>query len=422
MLDINLIRVETEKVKDGLRRRRTEIDIDGLLAKDERRRELITALNSRRAERNRVSKEIGGRKRAGEDVSAIVARMGELAKTIRQGEAELRDIEAAIEEQMLWIPNLPADNAPDGGGPEDNVVIHTGGPERAYEFTPRPHWDLGRELDILDFERAARIAGSGFTLYKGAGARLERALFNYMVDLHTTAHGYRELFTPFLVNRASLQGTGQLPKAEEDMYRCEVDDLFLIPTAEVPVTNVHRDEILTVDDLPVRYAAYSACFRREAGAYGKNTRGLMRVHQFNKVELVRFERPNRSCGALEELLGHAEAVIRNLGLKYRILELCAGDLSFAAARCYDIEVWAPGIEMWMEVSSCSNFEDFQARRCNIRFRDEEGTLHFIHTLNGSGVATARTLLAIVETYQRADGTLEVPAVLRPYMGGMEVIS
>ena len=422
MLDINLIRAETEKVKDGLRRRRTEIDIDGLLAKDEHRRELITALNSRRAERNRVSKEIGEKKRAGEDVSAVVARMGELAKTIRQGEAELRDIEAAIEEQMLWIPNLPADSAPDGGGPEDNVVTHTGGPERVYEFTPRPHWDLGRELDILDFERAAKIVGSGFTLYKGAGARLERALFNYMVDLHTTAHGYRELFTPFLVNRASLQGTGQLPKAEEDMYRCEVDDLFLIPTAEVSVTNVHRDEILTVEDLPVRYAAYSACFRREAGAYGKNTRGLMRVHQFNKVELVRFERPDKSYGALEELLGHAEAVIQNLGLKYRVVELCTSDLSFAAAKCYDLELWAPGIEMWMEVSSCSNFEDFQARRCNIRFRDEDGKVRFIHTLNGSGVATARTLLAIVETYQRADGTLKVPKVLQPYMGGMEVIS
>ena len=291
----------------------------------------------------------------------------------------------------------------------------------SFDFAPRPHWDIVRELDIIDFECATKVAAPFFALYKGAGARLERALIQFMLNLHTSEHGYMEVSPPFLTNRAATTGTGQLPKLEGDMYRCEVDDFFLVPTAEVPVTNMHRDEVLDADRLPIAYAAYTPCFRREAGSYGRDTRGLMRLHQFDKVELVRFVRPGTSCDELEKLLGHAEVVLQRLGLEYRVLRLCTGELSFAAAKCYDIEVWAPGIQRWLEVSSCSNYEDFQARRSNIRFREKGGKPQFVHTLNGSGVALARTVLALIEQNQTSEGHIRVPEVLRPYMGGIETI-
>jgi len=319
---------------------------------------------------------------------------------------------------LLRIPNVPAADVPAGEDSKSNEVVKTWGTRKTFAFKPLPHWDLGKALDILDFERASKITGGGFALFKREAARMERALFNFMLDLHTHEHGYVEVFPPFLVNRASMTGTGQLPKLEEDMYRTAADDLFLIPTAEVPVTNLHRDEILPHKQLPIYYTAYTACFRREAGSYGKDTKGLMRVHQFDKVEMVKFTRPETSYQELETLLQAAEKVLQLLGLEYRVLKLCAGDLSFSASKCYDIEIWAPGIERWLEISSCSNFEDFQARRCNIRFRDEDGKVRFVHTLNGSGVALARLILTIIETYQRQDGSIEVPEVLRPYMGGM----
>jgi len=421
MLEMAYIREHPEEVRAALRRRGAQVNLDELIALEARRRDVLTVLNEKRAERNRVSQEIGARKRAGQDASALLEEMGRTAAAIKARESELRGLEARLEALALLLPNLPAADVPEGTGAAQNVLVREGGTQRAFDFTPKPHWELGRALDILDFERASRMTGASFPLYKGAGAQLERALINYMLDLHVREHGYREVFPPFLVNRAALTGTGQLPKAEEDMYRCEVDDFFLIPTAEVPVTNLHRDEILGGDDLPLCYVAYSACFRREAGSYGRGTRGLMRVHQFNKVELVRFERPEDSPAAHDLMLQHAETVVRSLGLRYRIMLLCAGDMGFSAAKCYDIEAWAPGIGAWMEVSSVSNCTDFQARRCNIRWRGADGKIRFVHTLNGSGVALPRTMLAILETYQRADGSIEVPAVLRPYMGGLEVI-
>ncbi|MCP4411048.1 MAG: serine--tRNA ligase, partial [Gammaproteobacteria bacterium] len=293
--------------------------------------------------------------------------------------------------------------------------------KKEFSFTPLPHWEIGKALDILDFERAAKISGAGFTLYKGAGATMERALYNFMLDIHTQEHGYTEIFPPYLVNRASMTGTGQLPKLEEDMYRIPEDDLFLIPTSEVPVTNIHSNEIIPNKDLPIYYTAYTACFRREAGSYGKDTRGMLRVHQFNKVELVKFVRPETSYDELESLLNVSEKILQLLGLQYQVQKLCTGDLSFAAAKCYDIEVWSPGVNKYLEVSSCSNFEEFQARRSNIRFRNDEGKLRHVHTLNGSGVALPRTMIAIIENYQREDGSVEIPEVLRPYMNGKESI-
>lgn len=322
---------------------------------------------------------------------------------------------------LLRIPNIPSADTPIGKDEKDNVVVKTWGNRKVFDFTPLPHWELGRILDILDLERSSKISGSGFILLKGLGAKLERALFSFMLDLHTREHGYTELFPPFLVNRTAMTGTGQLPKLEEDMYRTAVDDLFLVPTAEVPVTNIHRDEIFSYKDLPVYYTAYTPCFRREAGSYGKDTRGIIRVHQFNKVELVKLVRPETSYHELELLVGNAEKVLQLLGLEYRIVKLCTGDMSFAAAKCYDIEVWSPGLDKFLEVSSCSNFEDFQSRRINVRFRDEDGKIGFVHTLNGSGLALPRTVIALLETYQQKDGSIVIPDVLYPYMSGIKVI-
>jgi len=391
-------------------------DLDEVLALDEQRRRLITESQELQRRRGEVSKEISLLKRENKDATELVEETRKIKDRLKQLTSELREVEERLNSLLLQIPNIPAEDVPVGEDSESNELVRTWGERRQFDFEPLPHWEIASRLDIIDFKRASKVAGPFFVLFKGDGARLERALFNFMLDLHTKEHGYKEIFPPFLSNRPCMVGTGQLPKLEDDMYRCERDDLFLIPTAEVPLTNIHRDEILSHKDLPLYYTAYTACFRREAGAYGKDTRGLIRVHQFDKVELVKIVRPETSYDELETLLQNAEKVLQLLGLEYRVMKLCTGDLSFAASKCYDIETWAPGIQRWMEVSSCSNFVDFQARRANIRFRDENGKVRFVHTLNGSGVALARTILTILETYQRADGTVEVPEVLRPYMG------
>ena len=422
MLDINFIREKPDLVKTASENKLEEVDVDALLKLDAQRRQLLTETEELRAEQNRTSKEIGQRKKAGEDASETIAAMRELGDRIKQQSARLRELEEQIEPLMLSVPNVPAPNVPVGRTDEDNELVREWGAPRTFDFKPKPHWDLAARLDIIDFERAAKIAGSHFLLFKADGARLERALINFMLDLHRIEHGFTEVSPPFVANRAAMTATGQLPKLEEDMYRCEMDDLFLIPTAEVPVTNIFAGEILNHESLPIYCTAYTPCFRREAGSYGRDTRALMRVHQFDKVEMVKFVRPETSYDELESLLAAAEKVLQLLRLPYRVVTLCTGELSFAAAKCYDIETWAPGIERWMEVSSCSNYEDFQARRADIRFRDENGKVRLVHTLNGSGVALPRTVLSILETYQREDGTVEIPDPLRPYMGGQELIS
>ena len=422
MLDLRFIRENPEQVKRAARDKGEAVDIDALLGLDEERRRLQTELDGLRNERNKASEEVARLKKARQDADALIEQTRELSADIKQQEQTLRELTARVDSLMVTVPNLPAEDVPVGQDERDNELVREWGEPKSLNFKPAPHWDLAKSLDIIDFERAAKIAGSGFALFKGDGARLERALINFMLDLHTSEHGYKEIFPPFVSNRASMTGTGQLPKLEEDMYLCEQDDLFLIPTAEVPITNFHRDEIIDRIDLPLCYAGYTACFRREAGSYGRDTRGLMRVHQFDKIELMKFVEPGTSFDELEGLLRNAETVIRKLGLPYRVMKLCTGELSFAACKCYDIEVWAPGIERWMEVSSCSTYLDFQARRCNIRYRDADGKPRFVHTLNGSGVALARTVLAIIETFQTQDGRVEIPEALRPYMGGQEFIS
>ncbi|NOZ21822.1 MAG: serine--tRNA ligase [Planctomycetes bacterium] len=422
MLDISIIRDETDKVRKAMEEKADFADVDALLKLDEERRGIIPKVEKLRARRNEVSKQINELKKKKQDAGALIEEMRGVGGQIKELEEKLRDLEPMIRDLQLLVPNIPAEGTPVGKDENDNVEVKHWGERKEFTFTPQAHWDLGPQLGILDFEAAAKIAGSGFCLYKGDGALLERALYNFMLDLHIEEHGYTEVFPPFLTNRDAITGTGQLPKLEEDMYRCDVDDFFLIPTAEVPVTNIHRDEILSHEDLPIYYTAYTACFRREAGAYGRDTRGLMRVHQFDKVEMVKFVRPETSYVELETLLQNAEDVLQRLGIEYRILQLCTGELSFAAAKCYDIEIWAPGIQRWLEVSSCSNFTDFQARRANIRFRDENGKVQFVHTLNGSGVALARLVLVLVEMYQREDGTIDVPEVLQPYMRGKKIIA
>jgi len=421
MLDINIIRNDIERVKQAIVNKNEAISLDSFQELDSRRKALLIECDELRNKRNVTSKEISELRSKKEDASELIQEMKGVSGKIKQLETEAKTLGDDLDSLLIRIPNIPADDVPVGKDPTSNVVVRSWGEKKAFSFTPLPHWELGKELDILDFERAAKISGTGFTLYKGAGARLERALYNFMLDLHTQEHGYIEVLPPYLVNRTSMTGTGQLPKLEEDMYRLPDDDLFLIPTAEVPVTNIHANEILSNKDLPILYAAYTACFRREAGSYGKDTRGMIRVHQFNKVELVKFVRPETSYDELESLLSVSEKVLQLLGLKYQVVKLCTGDLSFAAAKCYDIEVWSPGVDKFLEVSSCSNFEDFQARRSNIRFRDDEGNLQFVHTLNGSGVALPRTMIALIETYQREDGTVEIPDVLKPYMNGLDII-
>lgn len=421
MLDLGFIRENAGLVREAVRNKGERADIDALLALDAERRKAVGEFEEMRREQNRVSKEIGARKKNKEDATDLLAEMKALAQEVKAKDAAMKEMDARLRDALIHVPNMPLPDTPLGRTEEDNVLVREWGARKEFSFKPKPHWEIAADLDIIDFERAAKIAGSHFALFKGEGARLERALINFMLEVHTAEHGYTEVSPPLMVNRASMFGTGQLPKMEEDMYHCAVDDLFLIPTAEVPLTNIFRDEILAADDLPIRLTGYTPCFRREAGSYGRDTRALMRVHQFDKVELVKFVKPDTSADELESLLGNAEKIMQLLELPYRVMRLCAGELSFAAAKCYDIEAWAPGIERWMEVSSCSSFGDFQARRANIRFRSGSGKPEFVHTLNGSGVALARTVLCLLETHQMAGGGVAIPEALRPYMGGREPI-
>ncbi|MBI5124916.1 MAG: serine--tRNA ligase [Planctomycetes bacterium] len=422
MLDLNFIRKNPEEVKRAVREKHERVDVEHLLRLDTDRRELLHQIETLRKQLNEGSKRVSELKKQRQDADTLVEEMRVLSDKIKDYEKGLDQSTPEIDDLLLRIPNIPAADVPRGEDASGNQEVRTWGKRGEFTFKPRPHWELGVSLGILDLERGAKISGSGFPLYKGMGARLERSLFNFMLDLHTRKHGYQEVFPPFLVNRASMTGTGQLPKMKDDMYKIDGDDLFLVPTAEVPVTNLHRDEILSHKELPIYYTAYTACFRREAGAYGKDTRGIIRVHQFDKVELVKFVRPETSYEELERLVKDAEEVLQLLGIEYRVLKLCTGDMSFASSKTYDLEAWAPGVEKWLEVSSRGNFEDFQARRINVRFRDEHGKVRYVHTLNGSGVALPRTLIAILENYQQEDGSVIIPEVLRPYMGGVEVIS
>ena len=414
MLDIKFIRENPDIVKTAIKNRNLKLDINEVLDLDTERRKILVEAESLKAERNAISKK-------GKPDKAIIDKMKVLSQKVDDLDNKVERIDKKIGNLLLYIPNIPHNSIPIGS-PENNKEVKTWGSIRKFDFKPKNHMEIGEDLDILDFPRSSKISGSGFCLFKGMGALLERALINFMLDLHTNYHGYREIFPPFLVNRASMTGTGQLPKLEEDMYKLKDDDLFLIPTAEVPVTNIHRDEVLDESELPKYYTAYTACFRREAGSYGKDTKGLMRVHQFDKVELVKFVKPETSFDELEKLLGDAETVLQKLGLPYRVVMLSTGDMSFAASKCYDIEAWAPGIEKNLEVSSCSNFTDFQARRANIKYRTKDKKLEHIHTLNGSGVAMARTVVCILENYQQEDGSVIIPEVLRPYMGAREKIT
>lgn len=424
MLDPRLIRTNPDVVRQGIRNKKeNEAALDEFLRVDQLWRGMLTEADQLKALRNTVSEQIAKMKKAGEDASAEISRMREVSDRIKEMDGQIRELEDYLQNTLLGIPNIPHESVPVGQDDKDNVTVREWGTPRKFDFEPQPHWDLAKDLGMVDFERGSRISGSGFILYTGLGARLERALINFMLDLHTTKHGYTEVFPPVLVNRNSMIGTGQIPKLEFDMYRLPDDDLFLIPTAEVPVTNVYREEILDGDRLPIYLTAYSPCFRREAGAAGKDTRGLLRVHEFNKVELVKFTTPETSYEELEKLVKDAEEVLQALNLHYRVRLLCTGDMSFASAKTYDLELWAPGVEQWLEVSSCSNFEDFQARRASIRFRREPGAKpEFVHTLNGSGVALPRLVVAIMENYQQADGSITIPNALHPYMGGIEVIS
>jgi len=421
MLDIRTIREETDLVRRGCRAKGYDVDLDALLGLDETRRKLLTEIETLQHERNVRSKEIGRRKQAGEDASAEQADVKRIGERIGELEQERRRIEGELHERLLQVPNLPDPSVPLGRTPEDNVVLREAGPERTYDFAALAHWELAERLALLDFERGVKVAGSGFPVYTGWGARLERALISFFLDFHTLRGSYREVLPPILVNEDSATGTGQLPDKEGQMYVVPRDELYLIPTAEVPVTNLHRDEILPGERLPLRYAAFTPNFRREAGSHGRDVRGLNRVHQFHKVELVKFVEPSTSDEELESLVADAEGVLQALGLRYRVLLMCTGDMGFTQTKKYDLEAWAPGQEKWLEVSSCSNFRDYQARRMRIRYRPPGGKTTLVHTLNGSGLATPRTFIAVLEQYQRADGTVEVPEVLRPYVGA-EVIA
>ncbi len=426
MLDLRFVRENADAVKAGLARRGMSLDLTEFLALDTKRRAVQQEIETLRRKRNAVSEEIGRLKKTGQPAEDKVAEMRAVGDTIAALENGTREVEEAQRNILLTIPNLPHSSVPDGKDENDNKEMRRwspqGGEPPKFSFEPKPHWDLAEYLDIIDFDRAAKITGARFALYKGMGARLERALINFMLELHTTEHGYLEVLPPFMVNKTSMTATGQLPKFEEELFKVENGAYFLIPTAEVPVTNIHRDEILPEEILPLRYTAYTPCFRREAGSYGKDTRGLIRQHQFNKVELVKFSRPDTSYDELEKLTGQAEEVLKRLGLAYRVIILCTGDMGFSSAKTYDIEVWLPAQNKYREISSCSNFEDFQARRGNIRYRTIGGKkTEFVHTLNGSGLAVGRTVVAILENYQQPDGTVIIPEVLRPYMGGAERI-
>ncbi len=428
MLDLKFIRENTEAVRQMLADRQTDADLDKLIESDTDWRKNVTDTQALRARQNEVSREIAQLKKEKQDATETIAEMRELSQKIKEETARANKLKSKIDAILLTIPNMPEESTPFGTGEADNIEIKTWGELPNFDFELKPHWEIAEQLDIVDFQRGAKVAGSNFVVFKGLGARLERALIQFMLDLHTTQHGYTEISPPFLANRPTMTGTGQIPKLEADMYRCDRDeenpdsDLFLIPTAEVPVTNLFADEILSAEDLPIYYTAYTPCFRREAGAYGKDTRGLQRIHQFDKVEMVKFTTPETSYAEHETLLANAENVLQALGLPYRVVQHCTVELSFAAAKCYDIEVWAPAGEKFLEVSSCSNFEAFQARRANIRYRPEAGAKpEFIHTLNASGTALPRVVIALLETYQNPDRTVRVPAVLQPYMGGLKLI-
>lgn len=417
MIDIKKLRENPEQFKTAIQNKNEQADIDNILALDEKRRELLQEGDSLKHRRNVVSEEIGQKKKAGEDASDQIAAMQEVAAEIKSIDADLQDVEAELDSLLLTIPNVPHESVPVGPDESANEEIRTWGDFPKFDFEPLNHTELGAKLGLFDFERGAKISGTGFPLYTNIGAKLERALLSFMIDFHVEKHGYSEVMPPLLVTRDSMKNTGQLPKLEEDMYFIDLDDLFLIPTAEVPVTNIHKGEILKEDDLPLRYVAFTPCFRREAGSHGRETRGFLRLHQFNKVEMVQMVRPEESYDVLETLTNHAEEILQALELPYRVLALSTGDLSFAAAKCYDLEIWAPGEGRWLEVSSCSNFVDFQARRGNIRFRRQStGNTEYVHTLNGSGVATARLLVALLEIHQTKEGTVELPGVLEPYLG------
>ncbi len=424
MIDIKRIRENPEAVAAGLAAKNQKISLEPLIELDSKRRAAQTQSDAIKNARNALSKEIGQLMAQKKDAADKMAQSKVLAEQIKVLDADVAVLEGEIQKQLLVLPNTPHASVPSGRDASANQEIKKWGTLFAFDFKPLPHWDLAENLGIVDLTRATKITGSHFVLYRGWGARLERALIAFMLDMHTQKHGYVEVSTPFIVNRASMTATGQLPKMEADMYRLEQDDLFLIPTAEVPVTNIHRDDILDEAQLPIYYAAYSPCFRREAGSYGKDTRGMTRVHQFDKVEMVKFVKPETSYDELEKLLANAEAVLQALEIPYRVLLLCAGDMSFAAAKCYDIEAWSPGQNAWLEVSSCSNFEDFQARRGGIRFRrlSDSKKVEFVHTLNGSGIALARTFIAILENYQNKDGSITIPKALRPYLDGQEKIT
>lgn len=417
MLDMKFVRENPELVMDAMRKRNANVNLDEFLELEKKRRELTLQVEALKSQRNAASQEIGKMKKAGESADAQMAEVRALGDKIAEDDKELKDTEARLKEILMTIPNMPAADTPVGSSDADNPVVRTWREPAKFAFEPQAHWDIGEKLNILDVERAGKVSGARFTFYRGLGSRLERSVINFFLDIHTGENGYTEFFPPFIVNKDSMQGTGQLPKFAEDMFKLEGLDYYLIPTAEVPITNLHRDEILSGDDLPLYYTAYSACFRAEAGSAGRDTRGLIRQHQFNKVELVKFTKPEDSWDELEKLTANAEKVLQLLELPYRVVRLCTGDIGFSSAATYDLEVWLPAANCYREISSCSNFLDFQARRANIRFRrDTKSKPEFVHTLNGSGVAVGRTVAAILENYQQADGSVIVPKVLRPYMG------
>lgn len=417
MLDLKFIRENASLVKKGIKNKGETAEIDKILSLDIERRKVLKKVEKLKHERNVSSEQVSKLKKEKKDASEVIQKTREISQSVKELDERLKEIETDLAQELDKVPNMPHESVPVGKDPSKNVVIRAWGKMPEFDFKISNHIEIAERLDILDFPAGSKISGSGFPVYKGQGAKLERALINFMLDVQTTQNGYKEIFPPFMVNRESMRGTGQLPKLEDDMYHCEKDDLFLIPTAEVPLTNLLRNEIVYSENLPIKFCAYSACFRREAGSWGKETRGFLRVHQFNKVELVKFTTPEESLNELETLLNDACKVLELLGIPYRVMELCAGDLSFASAKCYDIEVWAPAEQKWLETSSCSNFLDFQARRMNIRFRRSSNSKpEFLHTLNGSGVATSRLIVALLENYQTDEGSVMIPDVLKEYTG------
>jgi seryl-tRNA synthetase len=423
MLDIKYLRQNIDFVRQKMDERGQKIDFNRFIDLDAKRRDILQAVETLRNERNSVSKEIGELKKKKADASTLIEKMSNVSAKIKEYDESLRVTEEELNAFVMVVPNVQHESVPQGHGSEDNPIVRSWGEKPVFSFEPKQHFELGESLNILDFARGAKITGARFTVYRGTGAQLERALFNFMLDLHVEKHGYTEVLTPFMVNAESMTGTGQLPKFKEDLFKIEGMEYYLIPTAEVPVTNIYREEILEEDKLPIYLVAYSPCFRSEAGSYGKDTRGLIRQHQFNKVEMVKFSKPETSYDELEKLTTNAEEVLEKLGIAYRTVCLCTADLGFSSAKTYDVEAWMPGQNTYREISSCSNFEDFQARRASIRFRrTDSGKVDFVHTLNGSGLAVGRTVVAILENYQQADGSVLIPEALRPYMRGLERIT